>query len=93
MSMVVFTEQCSHIYGRHSSRYPSSYSATNQAQDGLVHFEPRGESGHACLIESSDDLINWTPGSTVQNVGGTADISQQIPQGAAQRFYRAVRPP
>jgi hypothetical protein len=64
-----------------------------QVENGVLHFQLHGESGRAYLIESSDDLVNWTPVSTVQNVGGTADISQQIPQGTAQGFYRAVRLP
>ena len=57
-------------------------------QNGNIYLTLVGESGSACSIESSSDLLTWFEVETVTLLGGTATISQ--PMTAGPHFYRAT---
>ena len=58
------------------------------AQNGNISLTLVGESGRACLIETSSDLVTWFEVTNVTLLDGTATISQ--PMTAGPHFYRAT---
>jgi len=58
--------------------------------DLSFHMNASGPDGAWFTIESSDDLINWTPLCTNQVVNGSIDFIDPDAQTSQSRFYRAV---
>jgi hypothetical protein len=58
--------------------------------NGQVQFALIGEPGVTCVIQSSPDLLNWTPVLTNIDSGDTRGITLDAPDAA--NFYRATIP-
>jgi hypothetical protein len=57
---------------------------------GIARFRLDGRSGIPIRIESSTDLINWSPMATNANFTGTISISDSSAGEFSHRFYRAI---
>jgi hypothetical protein len=55
--------------------------------DGAFELTLIGQPSQRCQIETSPDLVNWSPAQTITLFDGTALIRQ--PRDAHQQFYRA----
>jgi hypothetical protein len=58
--------------------------------DLSFHMNATGPDGAWFHIESSSDLMNWTPLCTNQVVNGSIDFIDPDAQASQSRFYRAV---
>jgi hypothetical protein len=58
-------------------------------QDASVQFIVRGVAGARFLIETTPDLVHWTPLVTVTNTLGSVQVCDPTANGSPQRFYRA----
>jgi hypothetical protein len=58
--------------------------------NGQVQFALIGEPGATCVIQSSPDMLNWTPVQTNNDSGDTRLITLDAPDAA--NFYRATIP-
>lgn len=68
---------------------PSVLSALSP-QPGQVVLQVQGQSGVPYIIQSSPDLMTWTPVSTNTLAGSTLNITNLISPGSPQEFWRAV---
>ena len=57
------------------------------------HFTVHGYAQQHIIVQTSTDLVNWTPLSTNTITTGRVDISDGLVDGQPQRFYRAVLSP
>ncbi|HXP59373.1 MAG TPA: hypothetical protein VN829_02725, partial [Dongiaceae bacterium] len=48
--------------------------------------------GFNYLVQSSTDLVNWTPSALLVNTNGTVSFADSSWTNSAARFYRAVVP-
>ena len=71
---------------------PSVLSAFSP-QSGQVVLQLQGQPGAPYVLQSSPDLMTWTPVSTNTLLGGTLNITNQISPGSPQQFWRAVWQP
>jgi hypothetical protein len=71
---------------------PSALSALS-TQPGQVVLQLQGQSGAPYVIQSSPDLVTWTPVSTNTLAGGTLNITNLISPDSPQQFWRAVWQP
>ncbi len=71
---------------------PSVLSALS-TQPGQVVLQLQGQSGAPYVIQSSPDLMTWTPVSTNTLVGSTLNITNLISPDSPQQFWRAVWQP
>jgi hypothetical protein len=71
---------------------PSVLSALSP-QPGQVVLQLQGQSGAPYVIQSSPDLLTWTPVSTNTLVGSTLNITNLISPDSPQQFWRAVWQP
>jgi hypothetical protein len=62
-------------------------------QPGQVELLLRGQPGTPYVIQTSPDLMAWTPVSTNTLVGSTLNITNLISPGSPHQFYRAVWQP
>lgn len=53
----------------------------------------QGQSGVPYVMQTSTNLVNWTPVSTNVLVGSTLNVTNTVAPGTAQRFWRAVWQP
>lgn len=51
-----------------------------------------GAAGFNCLLQSSTNLVNWTPSALLLNTNGTVLFTDSSATDSAQRFYRALLP-
>jgi hypothetical protein len=51
-----------------------------------------GAAGFNYLIQSSTNLVNWTPSALLLNTNGTVQFTDASATNAAQQFYRALLP-
>jgi hypothetical protein len=58
--------------------------------NGQVQFSVVGEPGVTCVVQSSPDLLNWTPVLTNSDFGPTRILTIDAPNDAS--YYRAVIP-
>ncbi len=56
--------------------------------DGQFAFSVNGEIGRTFVLQSSTNLLQWTPNST--NTFATSSVPFLLPGGAGAQFYRAV---
>jgi alpha-N-arabinofuranosidase len=68
---------------------PSVLSALS-SQPGQVVLQLQGQPNAPYVIQTSPDLLNWTPVSTNTLVGSSLNITNLISPGAPQQFWRAV---
>jgi hypothetical protein len=71
---------------------PSALSALSTQPDQVV-LQLQGQPGAPYVIQSSPDLLTWTPVSTNRLVGSTLNITNLISAGGPQQFWRAVWQP
>ena len=71
---------------------PSALSVLG-VQPGQVELLLRGQPGTPYVIQTSPDLMAWTPVSTNTLVGSTLNITNLISPGSPHQFYRAVWQP
>jgi hypothetical protein len=71
---------------------PSALSALS-TQPGQMVLQLQGQSGAPYVIQSSPDLVTWTPVSTNTLAGGTLNVTNLISPGSPQQFWRAVWQP
>ncbi|MGH7994073.1 MAG: hypothetical protein ACREDQ_11190, partial [Limisphaerales bacterium] len=71
---------------------PSALSALSPQPDQVV-LQLQGQSGAPYVIQSSPDLMTWTPVSTNTLVGSTLNITNLISPDSPQQFWRAVWQP
>jgi len=71
---------------------PSVLSALS-TQPGQVVLQLQGQSNAPYVIQSSPDLVTWTPVSTNTLVGSSLNITNLISPGSPQLFWRAVWQP
>lgn len=64
--------------------------ATDLLPGNYFHFTAQGPDTAWFCIETSPDLVNWTPVCTNQVVNGAIDFVDPNGAGNAQQFYRAV---
>jgi hypothetical protein len=60
---------------------------------GAAHLRINGESGRTYALETSTDLMNWTPLANRLNSGGTISITDAAATDHFARFYRTVVAP
>ncbi len=53
-------------------------------------FQLQGQAGVPYVLQSSPDLLTWTPVSTNTPVGSTLNVTNLISPGSPQEFWRAV---
>jgi alpha-L-arabinofuranosidase len=53
-------------------------------------FQLQGQAGVPYVLQSSPDLLTWTPVSTNTLVGSTLNVTNLISPGSPQEFWRAV---
>jgi len=51
----------------------------------------RGEFGQAYRIDASTNLVGWSPLTTITNIYGTTQFTDETATNAERRFYRALR--
>jgi hypothetical protein len=56
--------------------------------DGQFAFSVNGEIGRTFVLQSSTNLLQWTPDST--NTFSSGNVPLLLPGGAGAQFYRAV---
>ena len=71
---------------------PSALSALS-SQPGQVVLQLQGQPNAPYVIQTSPDLLNWTPVSTNTLVGSSLNITNLISPGSPQQFWRAVWQP
>jgi hypothetical protein len=62
-------------------------------QGGQFQWRLQGQPGTPYVIQTSPDLINWTPASTNFLPGSSVMLTNQIVPGSPRLFYRAVWEP
>lgn len=73
---------------------PATLLAIPTAPDaGQFVFQLQGQPGTPYILQSSPDLMTWTPVSTNTLVGNTLSITNPISPGSPQLFWRAVWQP
>ncbi len=72
---------------------PPRLQALGQQPDGSFQFEITDLGGSISSVETSTNLIVWTPWLTVTNLSRTTLITDPSAKNAERRFYRAVRLP
>ncbi|MBL9167705.1 MAG: hypothetical protein JNN07_08185 [Verrucomicrobiales bacterium] len=55
---------------------------------GIFRFRVEGEDGQHCIIQASEDLLNWMRVDALTLAGGTAETDQ--PTDLPQQFFRAL---
>ena len=68
---------------------PDSLGAVNQA-GGTLQVRFSGSDGYAYVVQTSSNLLDWTPVSTNYPANGAFDFSDNRPPGSARRFYRSA---
>ncbi|PYJ97189.1 MAG: hypothetical protein DME23_16805 [Verrucomicrobia bacterium] len=61
--------------------------------DGQVRLQVQGTAGRSYVLEVSDDLVHWTPVSTLENTTGTVQFLDTESTFLKRRYYRAVLVP
>ena len=61
--------------------------------DGQVRLQVQGTAGRSYVLEVSDDLVHWTPVSTLENTTGTVQFLDPESTFLRRRYYRAVLRP
>jgi alpha-N-arabinofuranosidase len=61
--------------------------------DGQFVLQVQGQAGVPYVVQTSPDLINWTPVSTNMQAGSVLSITNTISSGISQQFWRAVWQP
>ena len=69
---------------------PFSVGTTSFQPGGLFQMTASGDDGHAYRLESSTNLVIWTPVVTNTVSGGTATFTDSTAAGNVLRFYRIV---
>jgi GH25 family lysozyme M1 (1,4-beta-N-acetylmuramidase) len=69
-------------------RAPQFTSVTNLGS-GQIRLNLIGQTGKPITIQSSPDLINWSPAATIQNNTGATNYTDTI--SAGQKFYQATQ--
>jgi subtilisin family serine protease len=68
--------------------------AIPQASPGLVQLQVISAPSRLCVVQSSPDLVIWSPLLTnITSANGMFEFSELIPTNSLQRFYRAVALP
>jgi hypothetical protein len=80
----------SEIYfiGRNPNPPSIGVSALRRAADGL-HLSLVGEAGVAYTVETSTNLVDWAPLTTVTVGDGVLNFTDPSTTGSGRRFYRA----
>jgi hypothetical protein len=60
---------------------------------GHFVFQLQGQQSADFIVQKSSDLVNWTPVSTNTATGSPIQITNDVPPGATQQFWRAVWKP
>lgn len=60
---------------------------------GAMQVQLQGAAGRAYVIQTSSNLIDWTPWTNEFNTNGTFDVMDAGATNCPQRFYRAVLQP
>jgi FOG: WD40-like repeat len=76
--------------GRLPGRPVLGRSRSRLTPDGFA-FTIHSEAGDLLTIESSADLLNWTPLETLMNATGRFEFLDATAAGAGQKFYRVYR--
>jgi len=62
-------------------------------QPGGMRVTLQGTPGHTYSIETSTDLVHWTPWTNAVNTTGTISITDTAATNYPMRFYRAREVP
>jgi hypothetical protein len=63
------------------------------ASDGQFVLQVQGQAGVPYVIQTSPDLVNWTPVSTNLLTGNMLNLTNAISSVSTQQFWRAVWQP
>jgi subtilisin family serine protease len=78
----------------HALSPPMLLSALPDMSDGLLHWRLSAGPRRLCVIQTSTNLVSWSPHSTNTTPNsGLLEFSEPRPPGPGQRFYRAVSTP
>jgi hypothetical protein len=58
--------------------------------NGAPVLQLTGPSGYSYLVQSSTNLVDWTPTALLANTDGTVSFVDSAEANSGQRFYRAV---
>jgi len=72
---------------------PCPLTLLNRDTNGWVELRFDGQAGRNYVLESSANLLRWTPVTLFQNFMGTVQYMDKNVVTNAQRFYRAFRAP
>jgi hypothetical protein len=71
---------------------PDSMASVSQ-NSGTLQVQFSGADGYAYVVQTSPDLLSWTPVSTNYPANGAFNFVEVPPPGAPRRFYRSVLRP
>jgi hypothetical protein len=71
---------------------PDSLGAVSQV-GGTLQVEFSGCDGYAYVVQTSSNLLDWTPVSTNYAANGAFNFADTPPPGSARRFYRSMMLP
>ena len=66
---------------------PDSLGTVSQA-GGMLQLQFSGSDGYAYVVQTSSNLLNWTPVSTNYPANGAFNFTNNPPPGSPRRFYR-----
>jgi hypothetical protein len=64
-----------------------------QQPAGHFVFQLQGQQSADFIVQKSSDLVNWIPVSTNTAAGSPIQITNDVPPGTTQQFWRAVWKP
>ena len=68
---------------------PDSLGAVSQA-GGTLQIQFSGSDGYAYVVQTSSNLLDWTPVSTNYPANGAFNFEDSPPPGSPRRFYRSA---
>jgi hypothetical protein len=68
---------------------PDSFGAVSQA-GGTPQVQFSGSDGYAYVVQTSPNLLDWTPVSTNYPANGAFNFTDNPPPGSPRRFYRSA---
>ena|SRR6266513_2823437 len=69
---------------------PPSFDSVSQLPSGAHKLLLKGVAGDTYTIQATSDFLSWSNLTTVQNIGGTVEFTEQQAPNLTRRFYRAV---